>query len=77
MVTYNDPIFKERRRFLRRDQTEAEERLWQCLRNRKLNGYKFFRQYSVGPYILDFFCTQTRLAVELDGHHHAERTVKE
>ena len=69
---YNNPGLKDRRKELRKRQTNAEELLWQCLRNKQLNNLKFFRQYSVGSYILDFYCPQKRLAIELDGGHHAE-----
>ena len=67
---YNSQSQKQRRQELRKNQTEAEKVLWQKLRGRKLNGLKFHRQYSVGPYILDFFCPQIRLAIELDGDQH-------
>lgn len=67
---YNKPELKDRRRELRRKQTEAEKLLWQKLRNKQLAGLKFFRQYSVGRYILDFYCPTLKLAVELDGGHH-------
>jgi len=72
MMTFlkNDPHIKERRRELRRRQTEAERFLWGALRNRQLHGLKFFRQYSFGPYILDFYCTEKSLAIELDGGQH-------
>ncbi len=71
--TFNDSEFKERRRELRRTQTEAEKVLWQKLRNRQMNGLKFFRQYSVGAYILDFYCPQVRYGIELDGAQHTEQ----
>ena len=69
----NDPEFKKRRRELRRNHTDAERLLWSRLRDRQFFGVKFFRQYSVGPYILDFFCPKTGLAIELDGGQHAEK----
>lgn len=69
MFLYNDPKFKDRRSTLRRSQTPEEKILWEKLRNKGL-GVKFFRQYSVGPYILDFYCPVKRLALELDGEHH-------
>jgi very-short-patch-repair endonuclease len=72
----NDPQFKERRRELRRNQTEAEKLLWGYLRNKQFYGLKFFRQYSVGPYIIDFYCPKLRLAVELDGGQHSEEEVR-
>jgi len=69
---YNDRNLKERRRTLRKSQTDAERKLWQVLRNRQLNGLKIFRQYSAGNYILDFYCPTKRLAVEVDGGQHSE-----
>ncbi|MDO8519506.1 MAG: DUF559 domain-containing protein [Deltaproteobacteria bacterium] len=69
----NDPEFKPLRRQLRHNQTEAEYRLWYQLRNRRLNGFKFFRQFGFGSYILDFYCPECRLAIELDGSQHVEQ----
>lgn len=69
---YNDKIQKIRRRELRKNQTEVEKLLWERLRDRQLNKLKFRRQYSVGPYILDFFCADKRLAIELDGEQHKD-----
>ena len=66
----NDPILKDRRRELRRTQTDAERAFWAKVRNKQFFGLKFFRQYSFGPYILDFFCPELQLAVELDGGQH-------
>lgn len=73
----NDPALKQRRRDLRRDQTEAEKSFWANVRNRQFHGVKFFRQYSVGPYILDFYCPALKLAVELDGGQHLDPETKE
>ena len=47
--------------------TPPEARLWRCLKGHKLDGLKFRRQHSVGPYILDFYCASAKLAVEVDG----------
>ena len=66
----NDPTLKKRRRELRRNQTEAEKMVWAHLRNKQFYGMKFFRQYSIGPYILDFYCPTVKLAIELDGGQH-------
>jgi very-short-patch-repair endonuclease len=68
----NDPALKQRRRELRRQQTEAEKIFWAHIRNRQFCSMKFFRQYSIGPYILDFYCPTLKLAVELDGGQHNE-----
>ncbi|MGC2423724.1 MAG: endonuclease domain-containing protein [Nitrospirota bacterium] len=68
----NHPILKPRRRELRHNQTEAEEIFWSHVRDREFQDLKFFRQYSVGPYILDFYSPAAKLAVELDGGQHDE-----
>ena len=59
-----------RARSLRKALTPQELGLWQRLRGRKLGGFRFRRQHPVGPYILDFYCAEMRLAVELDGESH-------
>jgi very-short-patch-repair endonuclease len=58
-------------RNLRRSQTNAERKLWLLLRDRRLAGFKFRRQHPVGPFIVDFCCTEAKVIVELDGGHHA------
>ena len=73
----NDPILKQRRRKLRHKQTETEAAFWGRVRNRQFNGLRFVRQYSLGLYILDFFCPSLLLAVELDGGQHNESESKE
>ncbi|MBP6409040.1 MAG: endonuclease domain-containing protein [Fusobacteriaceae bacterium] len=77
MGIYNEKILESRRRDLRVKQTEAEKILWQKLRNRQINGFKFFRQCSIGKYIADFYCSELRLVIELDGSHHYEENVFE
>ncbi len=57
-------------RALRGDPTVAEEHLWRYLRKRGLHGYRFRRQHTVGPFILDFYCHEARLAIEVDGEYH-------
>ncbi|MBU4142602.1 endonuclease domain-containing protein [Patescibacteria group bacterium] len=69
---YNDFCLKTRRRELRKNQTDAEKVLWRYLRRRTMEDLKFFRQYGVGPYTIDFYCPQIRLAIEIDGGQHAE-----
>lgn len=66
---YNDKILLARRQQLRKSQTATEKLLWQKINCSKL-GFRFFRQYSVGPYILDFYCPKKRLAIEIDGPSH-------
>jgi adenine-specific DNA-methyltransferase len=57
-------------RSLRRNDTWAEQLLWRWLRDRRFSAYKFRRQHAFGPYILDFFCVEAFLDIELDGHQH-------
>jgi very-short-patch-repair endonuclease len=64
---------KERARQLRREQTDAERKLWARLRARQLCGHKFRRQFVIGPFIMDFCCFERRLVVELDGGQHASQ----
>src|SRR3954470_12364139 len=64
----------ENARRLRKSSTEAEEKLWQHLRGRKLNNLKFKRQQPLEGFILDFYCDAAKLGVEVDGGIH---TVKE
>ncbi len=58
------------RKKLRNEPTEAEVFLWQKLKNKQLNGYKFRRQYGIGEYVVDFYCVEARLAIEVDGPIH-------
>ena len=64
-------------RQLRVTATDAEARLWLHLRNRMLGGFKFRRQFPVGPYIADFVCIDRKLIVELDGGQHADNPADE
>ncbi|WP_440523421.1 endonuclease domain-containing protein [Sphingomonas sp.] len=57
---------------LRRDRTEAEEKFWQAVRNRQIDGFKFRFQHSLLPYIADFACIDAMLIVEIDGGQHSE-----
>lgn len=57
---------------LRRQSTDAEQRLWQHLKARRLNGLKFKRQQPIGPYIVDFVCFEYRLVIEADGGQHGD-----
>lgn len=68
---YNDRSLRDRRRELRRNMTHAEILLWERIRMRRMKGFKFLRQYSVGPYILDFYCVRLKLGIEVDGRFHA------
>jgi very-short-patch-repair endonuclease len=57
---------------LRRNRTDAEDRFWQAVRNRQLDGFKFRFQHSLAPYVADFACLEAMLIVELDGGQHSE-----
>jgi very-short-patch-repair endonuclease len=74
---------RARAKELRKEQTEAERMLWRVLRNRSVNGLKFRRQHPLDGFVLDFFCPEVKLCVELDGGIHdsqlerdAERTAQ-
>ena len=58
------------RRELRESSTKAEQLVWAMVRNRRLNGAKFRRQHTLGPYIVDFVCIESCLVIELDGGYH-------
>src|SRR3990167_4035724 len=63
---------KERARDLRRNMTNAENRMWYYLRNRRLGGYKFVREHVIGNYIADFVCREKKLVIEIDGGQHID-----
>ena len=62
---------------LRKPLTPAEELFWQMVRNRNLMGLKFRRQHPVGPFVVDFYCHELKLVVEIDGDVHELENVKE
>jgi very-short-patch-repair endonuclease len=57
---------KENRQHL----TDAEMRLWYFINNKKLSGYKFRRQHVIGEYIVDFYCNEAKVVIEVDGEQH-------
>jgi very-short-patch-repair endonuclease len=61
---------------LRNRMTETEARLWDALRNRRLNGIKFRRQHPIGNFIADFYCHEARLIIEVDGEIHNDESMK-
>ena len=84
MKKFNTPV--ETARELRKSMTESEKILWQNLRNRKLEGYKFLRQhpitydYNANPvkyFVADFYCAERKLIVELDGKIHLNQQEKD
>lgn len=71
--TRSSGVIKEAARQLRKELTPSEHLLWSALRDRQLAGRKFRRQHPVGRFVLDFYCHEERLAVELDGKVHQMR----
>jgi very-short-patch-repair endonuclease len=74
---FNLKGLKERIRELRKNCTAAESLLWKHLQKRQVLGKKFRRQHSIGPFIVDFYCPECRVIVELDGGVHGEYWVGE
>jgi very-short-patch-repair endonuclease len=68
----NSAQLRETRKYLRTHSTSAETELWKYLSGKKLYGRKFRRQYSIGKYIIDFYCVSEKLAIELDGDPHGD-----
>ena len=68
---------QEYARELRLRTTEAEQKLWSLLRNRQLKGKKFRRQHAIANYVVDFYCNESKLVIELDGNFHTEAETKE
>ena len=65
-------VIQQFAREMREAPTDAEKRLWFCLRDRRLGGFKFRRQHPMGSYIADFICIEAGIIIELDGGQHAE-----
>ncbi len=65
------------RKALRNRMTHAERILWYYLRKQYLEGYKFRRQYGIGPYVVDFYCPALRIAIEVDGDSHYRTSADE
>lgn len=84
MSSYNNNLHKmaspklfEFARVLRQNQTEAENLLWQKIRNKQINNLKFRRQHPLNKYIADFYCHEKKLVIELDGSIHDGKEKKE
>ncbi len=60
-------------RELRQPQTPAEVKLWSRLRDRQLDGLKFRRQHPIDRFIIDFYCAEAKLCIEIDGDSHADQ----
>ena len=72
IINYN-PKLKEYAKKLRNNSTYGEIRLWNVLKNKKIRGYDFHRQKPIENYIVDFFCKELMLAIEIDGYSHLEK----
>jgi very-short-patch-repair endonuclease len=72
-IKYN-PKLKATARILRKQSTLAEVLLWNELKGKRILGYDFHRQKPIGNYIVDFFCSRLKLAIEIDGASHLDRT---
>ena len=66
-------MLKTFQKHLRQNQTDAELRLWQQLRDRRFQNFKFRRQQILQGYIVDFICLEKKLIIELDGGQHVEQ----
>jgi very-short-patch-repair endonuclease len=71
-VIRGQPDYLDIKRRLRSNMTGPEARLWSRLRARQLQGLKFRRQHGIGPYIVDFYCPEQSLVIEVDGNSHAD-----
>ena len=72
MRLHNRKYLKPIRKHLRNHSTAAEATLWKMLKKSQVGGYKFRRQHSLGRFIVDFFCYELMLSIELDGEVHAD-----
>jgi len=77
MKIYYHPELKPLARRLRKEGTLAEVLLWEQLQGRKVKGYQFTRQKPIGNYIVDFYCSRLRLAIEADGISHDVKLERE
>lgn len=69
-MIHNRITLKPLRKKLRSTLTPAEAKLWTVLQQKKLDGRKFRRQHSIGNFIVDFYCAEEKLVIELDGQVH-------
>lgn len=72
-MAHEPTLPRDTARNLRASATEAEQKLWSRLRTKQLDGFQFRRQYSIGPFFVDFICLEADLIVELDGSQHADQ----
>jgi very-short-patch-repair endonuclease len=74
MGYYGNRELLSKARVLRSNMTRAEIILWSRLRSKKVNGYKFRRQQPLFEYVVDFYCHELKLIIEVDGEIHSEKT---
>src|SRR3989338_11663111 len=74
---YNKASETAKRKILRNNLPLPEVLLWQQLKNRQLEGYKFRRQYSINRYVIDFYCPNLKVAIEIDGDSHYKEDAQE
>ncbi len=74
---FNRKSQKIKRQYLRNNATNTERILWSKLKEKQLFGQKFRRQHGIGPFIVDFYCPECKLAIEIDGATHWTREAKE
>lgn len=69
-LVFNSRSQKQKRQYLRNHAADAERILWSRLKGRQLLGYKFRRQHGIGVFIVDFYCPESKLVIEIDGATH-------
>jgi very-short-patch-repair endonuclease len=67
---FNKTSERQKRKALRKTMPEAEVILWSKIQKKQIAGFRFRRQYSVGPFVVDFYCAERKLAIEIDGDSH-------
>ncbi len=70
-----DPNLQKRARILRKKLTSTEVKLWNYLRKRQLEGFKFRRKTLLAPYAVDFYCSSAKIVMEIDGEYHFGREI--
>ena len=73
MILLYEPILKPVSRELRNNMTETEHLVWTAIRGKKLCGIQFYRQKTIGSYIVDFYAPSANLVIEIDGFHHLKQ----
>ena len=76
-LVFNLKSQKQKRQLLRNHATDAERILWSRLKGRQLLGFKFRRQHGIGVFVLDFYCPESKLAIEIDGATHRSEAERE